>query len=132
MAKKTDSKKEQKLQAERRRHKRISKNFILTYFDKADPSQRYEITQLKNISRGGMCFVTTRQYAPQTTIGVELKTPYISDTTTLEGKVLESHEKARDVLYETRMQFTRFDAQAAFIIDKLGEFFEQGDTIKNA
>ena len=118
---------EEKIAVERRRHKRIRRNFILTYFEKNDPSQKYEITQLKNISAGGMCFVTTQQFAPKTLISVELKTPYLSDTTYLEGMVLESHEKAKGVLYETRLQFTELNAQASFIIEKLVEFFNKGD-----
>ena len=96
-------------QPERRNYVRIKKNFILSYFDKDRPDEKYEITQLKNISMGGMCYVTSRKFNYGTSMGIELKTPYLSDTTYLEGVVLESHEKVKNMLYETRLQFNFLD-----------------------
>ena len=112
---------------ERRKYTRIKKNFILSYFDVATPDQKFELTQLKNISQGGMCFITTRSFAPNTHMGVELKTPYLADTTYLEGAVLESHEKVTGMLYETRLQFTLLNPQAEFVLSKLIEFFVNGE-----
>ncbi len=113
-------------QNERRRSERIKKNFILTYFNKSDPSHKYEITQLKNIGMGGMCFITSKPYGPGTVLGVDLKTPYLSDTTHLEGKVLESHERVKNVIYETRLQFLQLDREAEFILARLIDFFMSG------
>ena len=36
---------------ERRQNRRVQKNFILKYFDMSNPKEKYEITQLKNISQ---------------------------------------------------------------------------------
>jgi len=108
---------------ERRRYKRINKNFIMTYFDVKNPSHKFEITQLKNIGMGGMCFVTSKPYLPDTVLGVELKTPYISETTYLEGIVLASHEKVKNMLYETRMRFNKLDPQSEFLLAKVINFF---------
>ena len=108
---------------ERRKYKRINKHFILTYFHKNNPSQKIEITQLKNISMGGMCFVTSQKFDSGTQLGVELKTPYLADTTYLEGVVLESHEKVMDLIYETRLKFELLNPQAEFLLAKLIEFF---------
>ena len=110
----------------RRQYQRIHKNFILTYFEKDDPTKKYEITQLKNISLGGICFITSKAFAPSTLIGIELKTPYLSDTTYLEGLVLESHEKIKGILYETRLKFNPLNAQAEFLLAKLIDFFVNG------
>ena len=108
---------------ERRRHKRIHKTFILTYFVLTDPDKKYEITQLKNISLGGLCFITSKPYEPSVKLGVELKTPYLTDTTHLEGVVLESIEKINDLLYETRVIFEGLTPDAEFLLSKLIEFF---------
>ncbi len=108
---------------ERRRYERIKKSFILFYFDLKTPDHKFEITQLKNISLGGMCFVTTRSFAPSTKLGIELKTPYIAGTTCLEGAVLQSHEKMKDTIYETRLEFESFDTEAKVLLEKLMEFF---------
>ena len=108
---------------ERRQYFRINKNFILTYFDQASPSQKYEITQLKNISLGGMCFITTKSFEPSMKLGIELKTPYLAGTTYLEGIVMESHEKMKDKIYETRLQFESLGAESRVLLEKLIEFF---------
>jgi len=108
---------------ERRKHERIRKSFILSYFQQASPEKKFEITQLKNISLGGMCFVTTRGFEPSTKLGIELKTPYLAGTTYLEGTVLESHEKMAKMIYETRLKFEPLDTEAKILLEKLIEFF---------
>ena len=118
--------KNQDAKGERRRSDRVKKNFILTYCSESDPEKRYEITQLKNISLGGMCFITTRSYTRGTKLSIELKTPYLSDTTHLDGKVLESHEKVKNMIYETRFQFGKLSPQAEFILARMIDFFISG------
>lgn len=108
---------------ERRRYERIRKSFILSYFDMANPERKFEITQLKNISLGGMCFVTIRPFEPSTKLGIELKTPYIAGTTHLEGRVLQSHEKMKGMIYETRLEFENLDTEAKVLLEKLMEVF---------
>ncbi len=111
---------------DRRQYKRIAKNFILTYYDKSDPKKKYEISQLKNISLGGMCFITSKGYPPGTKIAIELKTPYISDTTYLEGTVVGANEKVKNIIYETRLKFDVINPQAEFLLAKLIDFFISG------
>lgn len=111
-----------KFGAERRQYPRVNKNFVLSYFTQTHPDKKIEITQLKNISQGGMCFITTQSFAPDTALSIELKTPFISETTCLQGRVLKSHEKAEGLLYETRLQFTELSPHGQFLLDKLIEF----------
>ncbi len=113
-------------QPERRKYLRIKKNFILSYYTKSEPSVRYKVSQMKNISKGGMCFITSQKYAPETMLIVELRTPYFADITYLEGIVLESHEKIPGIIYETRLRFENLSPQATFLLDKLEEFFKKG------
>ncbi len=108
---------------ERREDQRIDRSFILSYFCLETPEEKFEITQVKNISLGGMCFVTTQHFEPSIKLGLELKTPYLSGTTYVEGVVLESHEKMKDKIYETRLQFGKLDAEAKILLEKLIEFF---------
>lgn len=111
---------------ERRKHLRIKKNFIMSYYLEGEPSVRYKVTQLKNISKGGMCFITAQQYAKGTRLIVELRTPYLVDITRMEGTVLESHEKLSEIIYETRIQFGALTPPAEFLISKLEELFKKG------
>ncbi len=116
-----------KFDKERRQYVRIKKNFVLSYFVKDTPSEKHEISQLKNISIGGMCFVTTAALQRDQTLGVELRTPYLADTTYIEGVVLESHEKVKGMIYETRLRFESLDPQAEFLLNKLVGIFTNGD-----
>lgn len=110
----------------RRKFQRINKQFILTYFHIQDPENQYEITQLKNISEGGMCFVASRPSELNTQIGIKLKTPYLSDTTYFEGTVLGSHEKISNLVYEIRTEFSPLNESAKFLINKLKDVFLKG------
>src|SRR5262245_9155382 len=105
--------------AERRRDIRIKKNFILSYFDKTKPEKKFGATQLKNISMGGMCILTSEAYQPGTVLTIQLKTPYLTGTTQLEGNVLESKEKLAGVLHETRLAFKDLHPEAQFVIEKI-------------
>lgn len=104
---------------ERRRFKRIKKNFILTYFISDRPHERHEITQLKDISLGGMCFITSKKLAPGCQVSVELRTPYLTEFTHIVGTVLESHEKATNLIYNTRIQFDVLNPEGEVLISKL-------------
>jgi len=111
---------------ERRRYFRIKKNFLLSYSDKSKPDRQYEISQLKNISLGGICFITSQSFPPSTILCVELKTPYVAETTYLEGVVLESHEKMKNKIYETRLEFKGLDTEAKILLEKLMGYFTKG------
>jgi c-di-GMP-binding flagellar brake protein YcgR len=112
-------------QPERRQYQRIKKHFILTYFDKADPDVRFSASQLKNISLGGLCLITDQSFPIGTSLGIELKTPFLSELTHLEGTVLASHERVKDIIYETRLEFLQLSPQAEFVLNKIIQYFEK-------
>ena len=109
---------------ERRQDIRIKKHFILSYYDLADPGKKHEATQIKNISVGGVCILTTTQFPPGTLIAIEMKTPYLSGTVQMQGKVLESHERLQGIVYDTRLFFQNLNAQAEFVLKKIVEYYK--------
>lgn len=109
---------------EKRAFKRIEKHFILTYYDTKNPEQKFSATQLKNISRGGMSLVTDKAFKPGTILEIEIKSAFFASITHMHGKVLESHEHAKDIIYETRLQFINLSTQAEAVIKTAIEFFE--------
>ena len=111
---------------DRRKYLRIKKHFILSFYDKKDPTVKHEVSQLKNISLGGSCFITIRPYESSTKLVLELKTPYLAGTIHLEGTVLESLEKVPDLLYETRLVFDALSPQAEFVLNKIVNYFQEG------
>ncbi len=115
----------QKEGPERRKYLRIEKHFILNYYDILHPEDKYEASQLKNISLGGMCLITGKPFASGARLAIELKTPFLLELTHLEGTVMESHERIKDVIYETRMCFEALSPEATYLLGKLIEHFEK-------
>lgn len=123
-----DSKKEdekEKTGAERRQSTRIAKSFILTYYAANNPDEKLETSQLRNISSGGVCFISSCAFETGTKLSIELQTPYLSDTTYLEGIVLQSHVKAKNLIYETRLEFDNLDTKSQVVLNKLMEVLEK-------
>ena len=121
----------QALPPERRKYKRIKKHFILTYYNFATPDVRFEASQLKNISLGGMCLITAKQFPPAARLGIELKTPFLAELIHLEGVVLESHERVKGIIYETRLQFSEISSQAEFVLKNIIQHFEKEESADN-
>ena len=109
---------------EKRQYKRIQNHFILTYYVANNPDQKFSATQMKNISQGGMCLVTGQAFKTGTILKLEIKSPFFASITHLQGAVLGSHEYAKDIIYETRLQFKNLSAPAEEIIKQAIEFFE--------
>ncbi len=108
---------------ERRRYIRITKHFIISYYDKSDPEVRHSVSQLNNVSMGGMSFIALENYAPSTKMAIKLKTPYIEDTVYIEGAVLECREKIKNMIYEIRLSFDPLSTDAEIILKKIVETF---------
>ena len=112
---------------EKRKYKRFKKHFLLRYFDIRTPHLKMELTQLKNISQGGMCFVTAQPFEEGTKMGVEMNTPFLTNATVLEGVVRGCNEKVKNMIYETRLEFDNLNTEASVVLDKLMDFFKNSD-----
>ena len=111
----------------RRKHVRIHKNFILSYHIKDDPTAKFDVTQLKDISRGGMCFLSSKYLPPQIDLAIELKTPYLSQALYLEGRVIEAQEKLANIIFEIRVVFHNLSPIALEVLEKLEKSDHKGD-----
>ncbi len=118
-----------KFGAERRKYHRIHKHFVLSYFDLNDPLVRHDASQLKNISVGGMCLITSKPFKAETRLGIELKTPFLSEFIYLEGTVIECKEKIRGIIYETHMRFDQLPLPSQIVLKKLIEHFDTEEKI---
>jgi|CXWL01.1.fsa_nt_gi hypothetical protein len=108
--------------SERRKHIRVDRNFILTYFDKQAPNIKNEITQLRNISRGGICFVSTRSFPVSVELVIEMRTPFTTGTILFEGVVLESRERIKNLIYDVRLEFRNIQPAALEILEKVEQY----------
>jgi hypothetical protein len=104
---------------ERRKHIRIYRNFILTYHERDQSSTTHDISQVNNVSKGGMNFSSSHPLKQGVVVIVDLKAPFIADTMRLEGLVLECREKIPEMIYEIRVQFQKISDQALIALEKI-------------
>jgi hypothetical protein len=107
---------------EQRQHPRIYRNFMLSYYEKGRSSLKNDISQIHNISQGGMSFVSTHSLDPQTIVEIDLTTPFIANSLHLEGVVLESKEKISDLIYEIRVQFKDVPEHELAVLAKIESY----------
>lgn len=102
---------------ERRRNRRISGRFIVSYrvFEEVD---NIDITQTKNLSLGGMLLTTNRAFELGTKLALEIRLPFDPNPIILVGRVVESYEVTKDLIYDTRLEFLAIDEKHIDIISQ--------------
>ena len=107
---------------EHRKHERIYRNFILSYSPVSDPDKQKSVSQINNISQGGVNFSVSEPIAVQEVLLIELKTPFLADNLLVQGVVLACHEKIADLIYEVRVQFKDIPVTAKAVIAKIEQY----------
>jgi c-di-GMP-binding flagellar brake protein YcgR len=93
---------------ERRKQPRISARFIVSY-RVLEEEDAVDISQTKNMSLGGMLLTTNRAFEGGTKLALEIRLPFDPNPIMLVGKVLESREIIKDLIYDTRLEFLTVD-----------------------
>ncbi|MEI7998331.1 MAG: PilZ domain-containing protein [Candidatus Omnitrophota bacterium] len=106
----------------RRKYVRIYRHFILTYYPVSNPSIQKDVSQINNISQGGMSFSVTVPLPVGERLVVELKTPFLADSVYLQGEVLECREKISELIYEIRLELKDTSTQAKDILAKVEQY----------
>jgi hypothetical protein len=107
---------------ERRKHVRVYRNFILSYHEKGKSTISRYVSQVNNISLGGLSFFSTHLLKQGIVIIVDLKAPFIADSIRLEGLVLECREKIPDMIYEIRLKFQDIPQQVLAVLEKIESY----------
>lgn len=107
---------------ERRRNPRIGGRFIVSYriFEEAN---NIDITQTKNLSLGGMLLTTNRRFDNGTNLAIEIRLPFDPNPIMLIGKVIESSEITKDLIYDTRIQFLAVDERHRKVIHQTVDYY---------
>lgn len=108
---------------ERRQHPRIEKHFIITYYDLDKVDAEHCISQIKNISRGGVCFSSSFAFTPGSRLQAMIKTPYMGQTVNFEIRVIDCEEKIPNTVYNVRAKIESKTPQAEEILHKIEESF---------
>ncbi len=107
---------------ERRRYPRVSGRFIVSYriFEESDS---VDVTQTKNLSIGGMLLTTNRQFDAGTNLALEIRLPFDPNPIMLIGKVVESREITKDLIYDTRLSFLAIDERHRNVISQTVNYY---------
>lgn len=107
---------------EKRRYPRISGRFIVSYRI-VEEQDNVDISQTKNLSLGGMLLTTNRQFAPGTSLALEIRLPFDPNPIMLIGKVVESREVTKNLIYDTRLEFLAIDEKHRKLISQTVNYY---------
>lgn len=112
--------------AEKRKFPRAIGRFIVSYRI-LESNGSPDLTQTRNLSLGGMLLTTNCQFKPGTNLALEIRLPFDPNPIMLIGKVLESKEITKDIIYDTRLVFLAIDEKHRKIINEtVGYYLKKG------
>ena len=108
----------------RRKFVRVYRHFILTYHpvNVNDPSAQKEVSQINNLSQGGMSFSVNSPLQVGDQLVIELKTPFLAESVNLQGEILACREKIVGLIYEVRLEFKELSVQAKEVLVKIEQY----------
>ena len=109
---------------DRRRYPRIYRNFIIHCRVKGAETV-HEICQIHDISRGGACFASTTAFIKGSVLSVELKTPFLNNTVMLEGLIIISNVKIKDIIFSIHLQWVNLSEDAENVLVKIEQYSSQ-------
>jgi len=111
---------------EKRKFPRAVGRFIVSYRI-LENNGNHDITQTRDLSLGGMLLTTNCQFNPGTNLALEIRLPFDPNPIMLIGKVLESKEITKDIIYDTRLVFLAIDEKHRKIINEtVGYYLKKG------
>jgi c-di-GMP-binding flagellar brake protein YcgR len=107
---------------ERRKHPRAYGRFIVSYriLDEIDD---IDITQTKNISLGGMLLTTNRAFSSGTNLAIEIRLPFDPNPIMVVGRVVESKEIMKDMIYDTHLEFISVDEKHKRVVEETVDYY---------
>ena len=104
---------------ERRRFKRISRNYIVSYAPIRSEELKFDISQTKNLSEEGLLFISDRKFEKDVVLKIKLRLPEFSDYVIVQAQVIDSIQRVKGVMYETRARFIEAEQKVRESIRKL-------------
>ncbi len=102
---------------ERRKYPRLNCHFLVSY-GVCGENCTLDVSQLKNISLGGVCFTAGEQFEKEATLALKIRLPFFPDPIMATGRVIESRESVQGLIYDTRLEFSSMDEYDTKILSK--------------
>ncbi len=109
---------------DRRKFSRAFGRFIVSYRI-LEEVNNVDITQTKNLSLGGMLLTTNRAFEPGTHLALEIRLPFDPHPIILIGKVVDSKEVTKNLIYDTRLMFLGIDEHHRGVINQTVDYYEK-------
>lgn len=106
---------------ERRKHFRIESSFVISYRIKELPDD-YDLTQTKTVSQGGLLLTTNKKFDTGTILAITMRFPFTTAWIELTGRIVDSEEVVKDLIYDTRIEFLDLDEK---FFKELGQFIKK-------
>jgi len=108
--------------AERRKHPRVKANFIVSYriLDDAD---NVDVSQAKNFSLGGILITTNRFFPIDSSLALKIRLPFDNDPIEVLGRVVESKEIVKDLIYDTRLEFSSVNQKHQGVMTQTVDYY---------
>lgn len=104
---------------ERRRFKRISGTYVVSYAPIKGEEIKFDVSQTRNLSEGGLLFIADRKFEKETILKIKLRLPEFSDYVIVKAKVVGSGQIAKGFMHEIRVQFVEIDQKVKDAIKRL-------------
>ncbi len=114
------------LDVNKRKDPRIDKKYCVKYYVKDSIEQKYDISQIKDISKGGVRFWSASILAKDTVLVVELHVPYVERGVKVEAVVVACEERVPGLIFEVRLRFVDLAQQAKEILEIIEKRYQQG------
>ena len=105
---------------EQRQYPRRNASLVVTYRP-TDLTERYDISQTRNISQGGMLVTTARAFAPGTRLLIQARLTFRGSPRLVHGtaEAVKSREIVPSLIYDTRVRFLDLDRRS---VQEIGDF----------
>ena len=107
---------------ERRKFVRIDATFVVSYSDITAQEQRVDVSQTKNISVGGIWFTADKKFPVETVLILRLRLPESPDYINVKVQVVDSKQRVKGMIYDTRVKFIGIREKDKDAISKIIEW----------
>ena len=108
-------------QSEHRKFKRIDGTYIVSYAPIKGDELKFDVSQTRNVSEGGLLFISDRKFEKDTVLKIKLRLPELPDYAIVQAQVIDSVKMAKGMMYGTRARFINVEQKVKDAIKRLVE-----------
>jgi len=109
----------------RRVFKRVNKKFMVTISKKDAPDFLFTITEINNISRGGLSFVSNDPFPREEELRLEVNAPLFPEVIVVKGVVLDSIAMPHAGHYHVRLKYNDVSEDVLDVLRQLEQYSEE-------